>query len=60
MKMQTVIHLDKDDITTILANHFKVPTEDVSVSTKMVYKGIGPMEHVEYECAATITTRGDK
>lgn len=55
MKMQTVIHLDKDDVVKILAAHFNVDAEDVSVRTKIVYKGHGPMEHAEYECEATIT-----
>lgn len=58
--MKTVIHLDKNDMVKILADHFNIDAEDVSVRTKMVYKGHGPMEHVEYECEATITTRGDK
>lgn len=53
--MKTVIHLDKDDLALIVANHFEVPIEDVSIRTKQVYKGHGPMEYVEYECEATVT-----
>lgn len=60
MKMETVVHLDKDDLALIVASHFEVPIEAVSIRAKRVYKGYGPMEHVEYECAATVTTGGDK
>lgn len=55
MKMKTVIHLDKDDLKLIVASHFEVPIESVSIRTKPVYKGHGPMEYVEYECVATVT-----
>lgn len=55
MKMKTVIHLDKDDLKLIIANHFDVPTEAVSMSVKQVYKGHGPMEYLDYECVATVT-----
>ena len=55
MKMKTVIHLDKDDLKLIVASHFEVPIEAVSIKAKQVYKGHGPMEYIEYECEATVT-----
>lgn len=29
MTMKTVIHLDKDDLALIVANHFEVPIEEL-------------------------------
>lgn len=52
--MKTIYKLDVDDIKTIIAQHFKVNIENVSVTTEKIRVGYGTMEHDEYVLVATV------
>lgn len=46
--MKTIYKLNVDDITKIIAEHFNVDKNDVTVKTEKVSVGYGLAEHDEY------------
>ena len=52
--MKTIYKLDVDDIKTIIAQHFKVNVENVSVTTEKISVGYGTLEHDEYVPVVTV------
>lgn len=45
--MKTIYKLDVDDMTSIIAEHFKVDKNDVTIKTEKVSVGYGMAEHDE-------------
>ena len=45
--MKAIYKLDVDDMTSIIAEHFKVDKNDVTIKTEKVSVGYGMAEHDE-------------
>lgn len=45
--MKAIYKLDVDDMTSIIAEHFKVDKNDVTIKTEKVSVGYGMSEHDE-------------
>lgn len=58
--MKTIYKLDSDDIRKIIASHFKVNEENVTIKVEEACKGYGMAEHYENVPVATVKIKNWK